>query len=77
MQVHAFRGTGRVFGFTEDAAGANLPSQFGPWGPFKVINLDRDGEPTPGVDARACLDDIDQHGFHLTEAHVRITETAI
>ena len=28
MLVHIFRGPGRVFGFTEDATGANLPSQF-------------------------------------------------
>lgn len=77
MQVHIFRGTGRVFGFTEDATGANLPSQYGPWNSFKSINLSRDGEPTPGVDTRGCLDDIEKHGFHITDAHVRITESAI
>jgi hypothetical protein len=77
MQVHLFRGPGRIFGCTENATGANLPSQFGPWNSFKSIILNRDGEPTPGVDTRECLDDIEKYGFHLTDAHVRITEKAI
>ena len=75
MQVHIFRGPGRVFGFTQDATGANLPSKYAPWNPFKSITLSRDGEPTPGVDTRECLDDIEKHGLHITDAHVRITET--
>jgi hypothetical protein len=77
MLVHIFRGPGRVFGFTEDAAGANLPSQFSPWTHFKSIDLSRDGEPRPGVDTNECLEDIATHGFHITEAHVRITERVI
>jgi hypothetical protein len=72
-QVHIFRGTGRVFGFTEDAAGSNLPSQYGPWNSFKTISLSRE-EPTPGVNAADCLNDIEKHGFHITDAHVRITD---
>jgi hypothetical protein len=77
MQVHTFRGTGRVFGFTEDATGVNLPSRFGPWSHFKVIDLSRDGAPTAGVNSRDCLDDLENYGFHITDAHVRITETLI
>jgi hypothetical protein len=77
MQVHIFRGPGRVFGVTGNATGATLPSQYGPWNPFKAITLSRDGEPTPGLDNRECLDDIEKYGFHLTDAHVRITEKAI
>jgi hypothetical protein len=76
MQVHAFRGPGRIFGFTEDASGSNLPSQFSPWTSFKTIELRR-GEPMPGVNADECLDDIERHGFHVTDAHVRITETLV
>lgn len=76
MQVHIFRGTGRVFGITGDATGANLPSQHGPWKTFKEISLSR-GESTPGVDASDCLDDIEKYGFHITDAHVRITESVI
>jgi hypothetical protein len=77
MLVYIFRGPGRVFGCTEDATGANLPSKFSPWTTFKSIELSRDGAPTPGVDTKACLEDIEKHGFHITDAHVRITESLI
>jgi len=77
MQIHIFRGPGRVFGFTGDAAGSNLPSQFGPWTTFKTVSLSREGEPTPGVDTNECLDDIEQYGFHITDAHVRITSRVV
>ena len=76
MEVHAFRGQGRVFGFTKDATGANLPAQYGPWIPFKTLVMDR-GEPKPGVNTDECLDDIETHGIHITEAHVRITDRVI
>ena len=75
MQVHAFRGQGRIFGFTEDGVGGNLPSRFGPWAPFKTLELAR-GQVQPGVQVDECLDDIEAHGFHLTDAHVRITQSA-
>ncbi len=71
MQIHSFRGTGRVFGFTQAADGANLPAQYGPWTAFKVIDMHPD-EPQGGVDVNACLDDVATHGLHLTDAHVRI-----
>ena len=74
MLVHIFRGTGRVFGVTEDANGTNLPSQYGPWTAFKALDLNRDGEPTPGMNTSECLDDIEKYGLHVTDAHVRITE---
>ena len=77
MLLHIFRGPGRVFAFTEDATGANLPSQFCPWTAFKSIELSRDGEPNPSVNTNECLDDIEKHGFHITDAHVRITETVV
>ena len=77
MLVHFFRGPGRVFGCTEDATGANLPSKFAPWTAFKPVDLSRDGEPRPGVNINECLDDIEKNGFHITDAHVRITESVI
>lgn len=73
MLVHIFRGPGRVFGCTTDEAGANLPPRFAPWTLFKSLELRR-GEETPGIDSAECLDDIEQYGFHVTDAHVRITE---
>jgi hypothetical protein len=77
MLIHIFRGPGRVFGFTEDPMGANLPSQFAPWTTFRSIELSRDGEPNASFDTDECLDDIANHGFHITDAHVRITENVI
>jgi hypothetical protein len=73
MQVHTFRGTGRIFGFTAQADGGNLPPGYGPWAPFKILAMHRD-EPQGGVDVNECLADIEAHGFHLTDAHVRITQ---
>jgi hypothetical protein len=57
--------------------GANLPSQFAPWTTFKSIDLNREGQPTAGVNTNECLGDIQKHGFHITDAHVRITERFI
>ena len=77
MVVHIFRGTGRVFGCTEDANGANLPSQYGPWTAFKTLDLNRDGEPTPGLNTSECLDDIQKYGLYVTDSHIRITDRVL
>jgi hypothetical protein len=73
MQVHAFRGRGRIFGFTANRSGDNLPAEHGPWVEFKTLDLVR-GEAQAGVNVEECLDDIDEFGIHLTDAHVRITQ---
>lgn len=65
-----------MFGFTLDEQATKLPQKYGPWTPFKTIELHHD-EPFPGVDVDACLDDLDRHGFHLTSAHQRITPLAL
>ena len=76
MLVHIFRGPGRVFGFTGDETGSNLPPKYAPWSAFKSLEM-TSGVPQPGVNADECLEDIATHGFHLTDAHVRITEQAV
>lgn len=76
MLIHIFRGPDRVFGFTADVTGVNLPAKFSPWVSFKSVELSRD-EPTPGVDSRECLDDVEKLGFHITDAHVRITDKVV
>jgi hypothetical protein len=76
MKVHIFRGPGRIFGFTAESSGENLPQKYAPWSAFKTIELQRD-ERTPGVDAIECLNDLEAHGVHVTDSHVRITEDAI
>ena len=76
MKVHIFRGPGRVFGFTGDDEGTNLPASYGPWTSFKSLDMIKGGT-QPGVSVDECLNDIERHGFHLTDAHVRITEQVI
>ena len=73
MQVHIFRGLGRVFGFTSDNVGGNLPAQYGPWTAFKSFDLNR-GDVQTNFDVNECLEDIEKFGFHLTDGHVRITD---
>src|SRR5580692_12114819 len=75
-RVHVLRGQDRVFGFTLDEQGTNLPRQYGPWTAFKTIELHHD-EPYQGVEVSVCLDDISKYGFHLTAAHKRITDLAL
>ena len=73
MQVHIFIGLGRVFGFTRDNLGANLPAQYGPWTAFKSFDVNT-GDVQTNFDVNECLDDIEKFGFHLTDAYVRITD---
>jgi hypothetical protein len=75
MQVFSFKGTGRVFAFTPKDSAETLPAAYGPWETFKTLQM-TSGQAIPGVNVDECLDDIDAHGFHLTDAHVRITEQA-
>lgn len=76
MEVHFFRGSGRVFAATKDAGGKNLPAQYEPWTAFKSVEIIR-GKAQAGVNVDECLDDIEKYGFHLTDAHVRITDRVI
>jgi hypothetical protein len=76
MIVHIFRGPGRVFGATADPEGSNLPERFAPWVPFKTTEMHPD-EPHSGVDVNNCLSDIERYGFHLTDAHERITDRVV
>jgi hypothetical protein len=73
MQVHIFRGPGRIFGFTAQNDGSNLPAQYAPWAAFRTLDVAR-GTHQVSFDVNECLDDIEKHGFHLTDAHVRVTE---
>ncbi len=73
MQVHIFRGPDRIFGFTAQNDGSNLPQQYAPWTAFKTLDVARETS-QQSFDVNECLDDIEKYGFHLTDAHVRITE---
>lgn len=79
MEVYAFRGgKERVFAFTPDRTGANLPAQLGPWSLFKTLEIQRGDEaPRGAFNVDECFDDMERYGFHITEAHVRITESVV
>jgi len=47
MQVHIFRGTGRVFGFIPIADSETLPAHYGPWAVFRTLDMAK-GEVRPG-----------------------------
>jgi hypothetical protein len=34
-------------------------------------------EPVGGMNVTECLDDIEAHGFYITDAHVRITQNVV
>jgi hypothetical protein len=76
MQVHIFRGTGRVFAFTGRGGTDGLPDRYAPWSPFKTVEVVR-GEAQRGFNVDDCLDDIARYGIHVTDAHARITEQAL
>jgi hypothetical protein len=76
MQVHVFRGPGRIFAVTQRGDGESLPARYAPWTPLKTIDL-TEGQAQPGLNVAECLDDIKQFGVHVTDAHVRITEQAL
>jgi hypothetical protein len=76
MQVHIFRGPGRIFGFTADSSGENLQRKYAPWTAFKAVEMHKD-QSVPGVEVNDCLHDLEAHGVHVTDAHARITENAI
>ncbi len=76
MHLHVFKGAGRMFAVIERNSPDTLPQRYGPWTLFKTIDLVR-GQAQPGIDVDECLDDIAQHGIHVTDAHVRITDQAI
>jgi hypothetical protein len=76
LLIHLFRGPERIFGFTEDAGGANLPSDYGPWSHSNSLEME-EGKPQSGVNVGECIKDVRAHGFHITDAHVRITDRAV
>jgi hypothetical protein len=76
MQVEVFRGRDRIFAVVEVGGAGKLPERYGPWTQFKTLELTR-GQKQPGLHVEECLDDIEKHGIHVTDAHTRITEEAI
>ena len=73
MKVYIFRGANNVYGFTADAVGTILPSQYGPWKKYKDVEMSPDETGRIGVDSKTALRDIEQQGFHLTSAKIEFS----
>lgn len=76
MMVFVFKSTQnpKVYGFTVDATGANLPGEQGPWVPFKSIEMKAGEKGRIGVDTDAVLMGIADNGYYLTAAAVKFEE---
>jgi hypothetical protein len=73
MHVYVFNGQGSVVAYSPDLSGANLPERFGPWVMVRALVMDPGELERPAVDTEACLADITQIGYHLTERGLRVT----
>jgi hypothetical protein len=76
MRFELFGGRDRLFAVVATGGSDKLPERYGPWTHFKTPELTR-GSSLPGLNVEECLDDMERHGIHVTDAHVRITEQAI
>ena len=74
MHVYVFKGADRIIGFTAQSSGDNLPPAQGPWQLMNRLDMSKADDPRPLVDTRECLEDIEMHGFHITDDHRRITD---
>ncbi|MDB5624171.1 MAG: hypothetical protein JWR39_2734 [Devosia sp.] len=73
MYVYVFTGRGSVMGYSPELSGINLPEHFGPWVMTRALTMVAGETGRPTVDTDACLGDIEQFGYHLTERGMRIT----
>jgi hypothetical protein len=75
MYVYVFKGTDRIVGFTADVTGGNLPTWKGPWELTTCLQMTKEDDPRPLVDTKDCFEDIEMHGFHITDGKRRITDS--
>ncbi|WP_137044683.1 hypothetical protein [Pseudolabrys sp. FHR47] len=73
MKVYVFNSTisSKVYGFTGDASGANLPTEQGPWKPFKSLEMNPGETARVGVNTDAVLMGIHDKGYYLTAAEIK------
>jgi len=75
MLVYSFHsGADReVYGFTQDATGANLPAQYAPWHPHGSHNINPGDGPRIGVDSGAILAGIQANGYYLVRVKITVS----
>ena len=75
MYVYVFKGSDRLLCFAGDRTGENLPAEQGPWILTTRLEMLQEDDPRPIVQTLECLEDIEMHGFHITNGHRRITDS--
>jgi hypothetical protein len=70
MMVYVFKSTTQptVYGYTPDPQGANLPPPSGPWKDLHSVEINPDG----GVNTSKVLMGINDEGFYLTAAELKL-----
>jgi|tagenome__1003787_1003787.scaffolds.fasta_scaffold20104194_2 hypothetical protein len=76
MLVYVFNSTQnpKLYGFTADATGANLPSENGPWILFKSLKMNAGEKGRIGVDTDAVLMGISDRGYYLSAAELKFED---
>ena len=67
----------RVYGFTLDRTGGNLPAAFAPWRKHGEHDVNPGDGPRIGVHTDAILDGIKRDGFHLAAIEIKVTEKIV
>lgn len=75
MYVYVFKGADRIMGFTAEVSGRKLPRARGPWELITRLVMSKDDQPRPVVNTNECFEDIEMHGFHITDNYRRITDS--
>jgi hypothetical protein len=66
MKVHIFEST-RWYGFDTRIDGSNLPTNKGPWKPFKTVEVEPGDRPRIGIASSEIIDGIELYGFYTAE----------
>jgi len=79
MRVHVFSSeqSSKLFGFTPDQKGQNLPGAQGPWRYFKSVDLSSGGADLIGESKANIQSGIEINGFHIAGAEIRVGEELV
>lgn len=74
MRIYIFKSsTPKLYGFTPDQTGFNLPADGGPWTLLKTSDANPNDGPRIGISSQAILEGVRQQGYHLGLFEVRTT----
>jgi hypothetical protein len=74
MRVNVFRGRGNWYAFAASNDGSVLPSENGPWVPWKILDMNRGEAPRVGISTNEVLDAIQDGNAHLVEMKTEVVK---